>query len=117
MANINRLVWANGFTNDKRAYCNKEPYKKPCKRCKQVIWMTPTQNGWRALESTGEPHRCAKLTKTKKRIRKYMKNCNQCSQKIEMVQKKGKWRAQDPDGKRHRCPDGGFNSKIKMEQY
>ena len=57
---INRLVWANAFTNDKRAYCNKEPYEKTCNSCNIHIQMRPEKNGWKPFDVNGKPHKCVK---------------------------------------------------------
>lgn len=67
--------------------------------------MTPVNNGWRALDSTGKAHTCpVKPKKEKKnRVKKYMKYCNKCLQQIRMVNENGKWKPRDLDGAGHRC--------------
>ena len=57
---MNRLAWADGFTNDKRAVKNQEAYMKQCSRCTELIEMRPTKKGWKCCELTGEKHKCKK---------------------------------------------------------
>ena len=102
----NRMVWANGFTNDKRHHSNKEPYKKKCSRCNQEIWLTPVKSGWKALDTSGKPHECAKKkTKSKRKSRQeraYQSKCKFCEEPIMMKMVGDKWTPLN-DNKRHRC--------------
>ncbi len=95
----NRLVWANGFTNDKRAFSNKEAYKKQC-RCRKTIWMTPKDGHWQALNEDGSRHTCKR--KPKKASGSKGK-CRICAVDITFKKVKKKWLPHDKDGQRHRC--------------
>lgn len=105
MKNVNRMVWANSFSNDKRLNHNKEPYKKTCKKCKVTIWMKPNGKGWQVLDLDGKAHKC-KTNKTKKKQAKklYTKKCNRCGNEILMMKAGGQWRPFDMNKQRHRCP-------------
>ena len=111
----NRMVWANGFTNDKRHCSNKEPYQKTCKKCDQSIWLNPTNNGWKALSADGKPHSCvikkAVPKKKKKEAQRskpkaYSSKCKYCNEPIVMTLLNKKWTPIQPEGvvnQRHRC--------------
>lgn len=107
MANVNRLVWSNGFTNDRRAHQNKEPYKKTCNKCGNGIWVTPTKTGWTVVGMNGAKHECkVKKNKVKRKEGKakaYEKKCKFCERLVRMKMIAGKWRVLELDGKRHRC--------------
>ena len=102
MKNVNRLVWANGFTNDKTAYSNKEPYQKTCNKCNKRIWMNPTKSGWSAIDNDGKPHEC-KLKKKKLKIKK----CRYCDGPIIFKKHKDKWLPHNKDGNIHKCTKNG----------
>ncbi len=96
----NRLVWANGFTNDKRAFSNKEPYRKQCNKCRQKIWMSPKDSKWQALNNDGSKHTCKKKPK---RAKGRKTKCRMCGEDIVFKKLRNKWQPHDKDGQRHRC--------------
>ena len=59
---MNRMVWANGFTNDKSAYSNAEPYHKSCNSCGSQIEMRPTKKGWKPFDVNDKPHKCMQIS-------------------------------------------------------
>lgn len=102
--NVNRLVWNNGFTNDKRAHSNKEPFKRKCRKCKKMIWLKPDRSGWAAYDTNNQPHVCKKPKKPKNsKPRAYKKQCKHCHKEILMKFNKGKWQVLETTGERHRC--------------
>jgi len=96
----NRLVWANGFTNDKRAFSNKESYQKTCSQCRKKIWMTPKDSKWQALDSDGQRHTCKRK---QKRANGTHGKCRLCKEDIIFKKVKKKWLPHSKDGQRHRC--------------
>ena len=102
--NINRLVWNNGFTNDRQAPSNREAYPKTCDKCRKKIWMTPDGAGWKALNQDGSKHQCSKAKKVGKEPKYFEKDCKFCGEKIVMMLlKKKKWVAFDQSRAKHRC--------------
>jgi len=119
MGNINRLIWANGFTNDKTAYSNKEPYKKKCNKCKKTIWLKPVKGGWKPYDLNSKEHECKK-PKNKNRgskgnVRSFKKKCNHCDKDILLKMIKGKWKVSDVDGGRHRCDTRPVNEILDTD--
>lgn len=111
---MNRLVWAGGFTNDKGAHCNKEPYKKTCDRCSKQVWMSPDTKGWRVLNTDGTKHLCAAKAKTSRKkkvagVNEVKRNCKFCGVPIVMIQLSGtgvkRYKAFDlyPEKAPHKC--------------
>jgi hypothetical protein len=121
---MNRLAWNSGFTNDKTAHCNKEPFKKKCNRCSAVIWMTPSQRGWKALDTDGQEHKCVKKKEGKASkvngVLEIRRDCNYCGVPIVLIQLSGsgtkQYKAFDPLPPRtkHRC-DRATRSAYQRE--
>ena len=86
--NVNRLVWNNNFTNDKRHSANHEPYKKTCNKCYEPLVMTPKAGGFTAMDLNGSKHQC-KGKPAKSRLKAALIKTN----KTKSVTEKGK--AQD----------------------
>ncbi len=116
MSNINRLVWSNGFTNDKRAYSNKDPYKKSCNKCKKTILLIPEANGWKPYDLNNKPHLCKKAKACRsKKIKSYRKQCKHCERDIVLKMIKGKWKVLEPNGKRHRCDKRSIDEVLDTD--
>ena len=122
---MNRLVWASGFTNDRSAHCNKEPYKKTCDRCNKQVWMSPGTKGWRVLNTDGTKHLCAaKAQKSRKSkvagVSEIKRNCKFCGVPIVLIQLSGsgikKYKAFDlyPEKIPHKC-DRHIRSAFQRE--
>jgi hypothetical protein len=110
--NVNRLVWNNGFTNDRQATQNREAYQKTCDKCQKKIWLNPEGSGWKAIDSNGNPHECKKkkARKERKEPKHYVKDCKFCGQKIVVMLMAGKkWVAFDQNRTKHRCKGKGGN--------
>ena len=84
--NVNRLVWNNNFTNDKRHSANQEPYKKTCSKCFEPLVMTPKAGKFTAMDLNGSKHKC-KGNPSKSRVKAAL------NKKSKSVTEKGK--AQD----------------------
>jgi len=102
--NVNRLVWNNSFSNDKRLHENKEPYKKKCANCKKEIWMTPkSYSGWKSIDNDGKEHNCKKVKKRDEKYKIYERPCFYCKEPIAMKLLKGRYKPFDESGNAHRC--------------
>lgn len=122
---MNRMVWAGGFTNDKTAHINKEPYRKKCDRCLKPVWISPDKNGWRVLNLDGTKHLCIVKKKKGKSekingVNEIRIDCKFCGVPIVLIELSGsgtkKYKAFDPLPPRtfHKC-DRITRSAYKRE--